>query len=150
MKIWVDADACPREVKEIVIKAAIRVQREAIFVANQGIRLQNSPWLKMVVVEKGFDIADQHIADYAEKGDLAITQDIPLAALLVPKGVVVINPRGDLLDANNIGERLGIRDFLDEMRSAGVMTGGPAGFSTKDKAKFAATFDSQLSRLAKQ
>lgn len=149
MRIWVDADACPGEVKEIIIKAALRLAINTQFVANKDIRLPPSPFLEAVRVPQGFDVADGHIASGANSGDLAITADIPLASLLVPKGVVVIDPRGEVMTPLNIGERLALRNFMQEMRSGGTITGGPAGYGAKDKQKFAAAFDAALTRLVR-
>ena len=147
MKIWVDADACPGEVKEIIVKAALRVELVAIFVANKGVRLPLSPFLMSVRVAQGFDVADGHIVQGAQKGDLAVTADIPLAGLLVPKGVVVIDPRGELMNEHNIGERVAVRNLMQELRSAGTVSGGPAGYNARDKKRFASAFDATLTRL---
>ncbi|MDT8367908.1 MAG: YaiI/YqxD family protein [Longimicrobiales bacterium] len=147
MKIWVDADAAPNDVKEIVARAAARVGVTALFVANA--RLYTPPgndFVEAVRVGGGPDAADDHIAETAEAGDLAITADIPLAARLVEKGVRTIDPRGDEYTPQNIGERLSIRDFMDGLRSTGVETGGPPPRGQKEKQAFAATFDRVLTR----
>jgi len=134
MQIWIDADAAPRDVKDLVFRAAKRLQVPAILVANQ--RLQpppGNPMVSAVWVDGGPDVADQHIAAEAQAGDLVVTQDIPLAALLVPKGVAVLDPRGDEHTAETIGERLSIRDFMEQARTAGVVTGGPPPFDARAK-----------------
>ncbi len=150
MKIWVDADACPTAVKEIIVKAAITREISAVFVANKPIYLKASPYLSAIQVNHGADVADQHIVDQAEPGDIAITQDIPLASLLVAKKVVVISVQGALFTPNNIGERLSIRNFLQDVRESGGQTKGPKRFDLKDKKKFAQTFDQQLARCSKK
>lgn len=149
MKIWVDADACPGAIKEIILKAVLKRGIETVFVANKPIFLPESPYLSLVRVLKGADVADQHIADHADDTDLVITQDIPLAGLLVPRGIVVISPHGTLFTPNNIGERLSIRNFMQELRDTGTQTGGPRPFSDKDKQTFANTFDQQLTKRLK-
>jgi uncharacterized protein len=147
MKVWIDADAAPRDVKEIVYRAASRLEIETVLVANQ--RLQTPPgnrFVSAVRVEGGPDVADGYIADAAVKGDVAVTADIPLAARLVGKGVAVIDPRGDEYSADNIGERLAVRDFMDGMRGAGVETGGARPYGAREKQAFAAAFDRVLTR----
>ncbi|MEO8449107.1 MAG: YaiI/YqxD family protein [Gemmatimonadota bacterium] len=148
MKIWIDADAAPREVKEIVFRAAKRLGIETVLVANQ--RLQTPVGNAMVTavwVNGGPDVADQHIVAEAVAGDLVVTQDIPLAALLVPRGVAVLDPRGDEHTQETIGERLSVRDFMESMRSAGVVTGGPPPYDARAKQAFAAALDRALTRL---
>ena len=149
MKIWVDADACPNLIKDVIIRAAVKHGIETIFVANKYLSLPTAEVLKRVIVEAGPDIADKYIADTAIPGELAITQDIPLASLLVDKGVVTINPRGTLYSESNIGDRLAIRNLLHGLRETGEITGGPKAISTKDKQKFADTFNRELTRLMK-
>lgn len=149
MKIWVDADACPGEIKEIIIKAAHKRCIEAIFVSNKNIYLPESPYLSSVKVSLGADIADNYIAERSLQNDLVITQDIPLAAALIPKGSVVISVHGVLFTPSNIGERLSVRNFMSELRDTGVQTSGPKPFSNKDKQKFANAFDQQLFKLSK-
>ena len=150
MKIWIDADACPGPVREIVIRGAERVKVPVVFVSNGPLRLPRSPLVSSVQVPKGLDVADAHIAAQAAKGDLAVTQDIPLAAALVKKGVVAIDVRGDLYDEENIGERLATRNLLQELRDGGMTLGGPSGFGPQDKQRFAATFDRELTRLSRK
>ncbi|MDH4352087.1 MAG: YaiI/YqxD family protein [Gemmatimonadota bacterium] len=148
MKIWIDADAAPRDVKELVFRAAKRMEVETILVANQ--RLQTpvgNPQVSAVWVDGGPDVADQHIVDHAEEGDLVVTQDIPLAALLVPQGIVVLDPRGEEHTMETIGERLSIRDFMEQARTAGVVTGGPPPFDARARQAFASALDRALTRL---
>jgi uncharacterized protein YaiI (UPF0178 family) len=148
MRIWVDADAAPRDVKELVFRAAKRLQVPAILVANQRLQVPpGNPMVSAVWVDGGPDIADQHIVAEAEAGDLVITQDIPLAALLVPNGVAVLDPRGDEHTAETIGERLSIRDFMEQARTAGMVTGGPPPYDARARQAFAAALDRTLSRL---
>jgi hypothetical protein len=150
MRIWVDADACPGPVRDILLRASQRLKVPAVFVANRALSLPRTELVSTVQVGAGLDVADQHIATSAQKGDLAVTQDIPLAALLVPRGVVVLDPRGELFTEENISERLSVRNFMHELRESGVMTGGPSGFSAQDKQRFAAALDRELSRLLRE
>ncbi|MCA9736131.1 MAG: YaiI/YqxD family protein [Gemmatimonadota bacterium] len=148
MKIWVDADAAPRDVKDIVARAALRLELQTLFVANQRLYTPaNNRFVESVRVDGGPDAADDHIAREAAPGDLAVTADIPLAARLVEKGVAAVDPRGTEYTAENIGERLSIRDFMDGLRASGVETGGPSAFGRKEKQAFAAAFDRVLTRL---
>lgn len=150
MKIWVDADAAPRDVKDIIARAALRLGVPTLLVANQRVHTPaNNPFLTAVRVEGGPDVADDHIAENASPGDLAVTADIPLAARLVEKGVRTIDPRGTEYTPENIGERLSIRDFMDRLRGTGVDTGGPGAWGTKEKQAFAATLDRLLTRMTK-
>ena len=127
MKLWLDADAAPRDVKEVCYRASDRLKLETVLVANQRLQLPvGYEHLSSVRVEGGPDVADRYIADHAERGDVAVTADIPLAAILVPNGVVVIDPRGEEYTAEVIGERLSVRNFMDGLRGAGVETGGHA------------------------
>jgi len=148
MKIWIDADAAPRDVKEIVFRAAKRLQVETVMVAN--LRLTpppGNPFVTAVRVEGGPDVADRHIAEHAQPGDLAVTADIPLAAALVEKRVKVLDPRGEEHTPDTIGERLSVRDFMDGLRGAGVETGGARPYGDRDKQAFAAALDRTLTRL---
>jgi uncharacterized protein YaiI (UPF0178 family) len=147
MKIWVDADACPGVIKDILYRAADRAQVQLTLIANQMLRVPPSPWIRALQVPAGFDVADLRIAQEAEPGDLVITADIPLAAQVVAKGAHVLDPRGELLDANNIQERLTMRNFMDSLRSSGVNTGGPAAFSAADRQAFANRLDGLLAKL---
>ncbi len=148
MRIWVDADAAPRDVKDIVARAALRLELTTLLVANQRLAVPaNNPFVTAVRVEGGPDVADDYIAEQAQPGDLAVTADIPLAARLVTKGVKALDPRGTEYTEENIGERLSIRDFMDQLRSTGVETAGPTTYGTKEKQAFAAAFDRALARL---
>jgi len=150
MTIWVDADAAPRDVKDIVFRAAQRLELATRLVANQRLQTpNNNDFVESVVVGGGPDEADLYIAEHAEEGDLAITADIPLAARLVEKGVITLDPRGDEYTESNIGERLSIRDFMDGLRSTGVETGGPSAWSQKDKQAFANALDRTLTRMTR-
>jgi len=147
MKLWIDADAAPRKVKEIVFRAAKRLEMETVLVANQ--RLTPPPgnsYVRAVRVPGGPDAADLHIATEAEPGDIAITADIPLAADLVAKGVSVIDPRGEEYTLENVGERLAVRDFMDGLRGAGVETGGAKPYGMKEQHAFASALDRLLTR----
>jgi uncharacterized protein len=145
MKIWVDADAAPRDVKEIVYRAAQRLQLPAVLVANQRLGTPpHNPQVSAVHVPGGPDVADQYIAEHAEAGDLAITADIPLAATLVGKSVLVIDPRGETYTEENVAERLSVRDFMEQLRGSGVETGGSAPYSLRDRQAFAAALDRAL------
>jgi uncharacterized protein YaiI (UPF0178 family) len=147
MKLWLDADAAPRDVKDVCLRAAERLQLETILVANQ--RLMLPPGYKFVStvrVDGGPDVADRYIAEHAEPGDVAVTADIPLAALLVPAGVVVIDPRGEQYTTESIGERLSVRNFMEGLRGAGVETGGSAAYGPKDKQAFSNALDRVLTR----
>ena len=145
LRIWLDADACPRDVKDVVFRASGRTGIAVVLVANKAMFTPlHSPLVTMVQVSGGADIADDHIVAHARARDLVITADIPLAARLVPMGVVVIDPRGERLDEDNIGERLSVRDFMAEVRDTGVMTGGPRPRSPRDTQRFASALDAAL------
>jgi uncharacterized protein YaiI (UPF0178 family) len=148
VKIWIDADAAPRDVKELVFRAAKRLGIETVLVANQRLNTPpGNPLVTAVWVDGGADVADRHIADQAAAGDLVVTQDVPLAALLVPRGLAVLDPRGEEHTAETIGERLSVRDFMEQARLAGVVTGGPAPYDARAKQAFAAALDRVLTRL---
>lgn len=150
MKLWVDADAAPGDVKTIVARAALRLEIETVFVANHRVQTPvNNPFVTAARVAGGPDAADDHIADHAESGDVAVTADIPLAARLVESGVTTIDPRGTQYTRENIGERLSVRDFMDQLRSTGVDTGGPSGYGAKEKQAFASTLDRVLTRAVR-
>ena len=149
MKIWIDADALPGQIKEIILKAAFKRKIETIFVSNKFVSLPTSDFFYFIQVDKGADVADDYIAEKAEPNDIVITQDIPLAARLVPNDVVVISFHGKLFTHNNIGELLSIRNMMQEFRDTGVQTGGPKPYSDKNKQQFANTFDQQLFKLSK-
>jgi uncharacterized protein YaiI (UPF0178 family) len=147
MRIWLDADATPRDVKDIVFRAAHRHGIETLVVANQRVAIPpGHPTISAVRVDGGPDVADRHIAANATRGDIAITADIPLAAILVAASVVVIDPRGYEHTPETVGERLSVRDFADGLRGAGIETGGPRPFSARDKQAFASAFDRALTR----
>jgi len=149
MQIWVDADACPAVIKEILYRVAGRMQMQVTLVANQLLRVPPSRFIRSVQVPAGADVADQQIVLEASAGDLVITADIPLAALVIEKGATVLDPRGELLSRANIEERLTMRNFMDELRSSGVQTGGPAAFSASDRKAFASRLDAWLAKLQK-
>ena len=147
MKLWLDADAAPRDVREVCYRVSERLGLETVLVANQRLTLPlGYPYLSAVRVDGGADIADQYIAEHAEKGDVAVTADIPLAAILVPKGVIVIDPRGEEYTPDIIGERLSVRNFMDSLRSTGVETGGHAPYGSREKQAFANALDRVLTR----
>ncbi len=147
MKIWVDADACPNPIKEILYRAAQRKSIELVLVANQSLRVPPSPHIRAVRVAPGFDVADNHIVQQAVAGDLVVTADIPLAAEVVEKGATALNPRGELYTRENIRERLTMRDMMDELRSSGIEMGGPSSFSQTDRQAFANQLDRLLAKL---
>ncbi len=144
MKIWVDADACPTLIKNIIFRAANRTKTVTTLVANQLIATPPSLYIKKMLVPGGFDVADQKIVALLEAGDLVITADIPLAAAVIEKGGTALNPRGELYTSNNINERLALRDFSTHLRSSGVNTGGPSQYSQRDIQTFANALDTYL------
>lgn len=147
IKIWVDADACPRVIKEILFRAADRASIAVTLVANQAIQVPRSPHIRSIQVASGFDVADNYIVQQAEAGDLVITADIPLAAEAIAKGCLALNPRGELYTDENIRQRLNMRDFMDTLRSSGVDTGGPPAFSQADRTAFANQLDRFIAGL---
>lgn len=148
MNIWVDADACPAVIKDILFRAAERKRIMTTLVANQMLRVPPSQYVRAVQVPAGFDVADHHIAAQVQAGDLVITADIPLAAMVIERGGTALNPRGELYSAANIRESLSMRDFMEGLRSSGVQTGGPPPFSQADRQAFANQLDRLLARLA--
>lgn len=148
MNIWVDADACPNVIKDILFRAADRARLQTTLVANQQIRVPPSPYIRNVQVSSGFDEADNYIAEQVLPGDLVITADIPLAAQVIDKGALALSPRGELYDNNNIRERLTMRDFMDELRGSGIDTGGPSQLKHGDRQAFANQLDRWLARLS--
>jgi hypothetical protein len=146
MQIWVDADACPRVIKEILFRAAARKKVQLTLVANQTMHTPASQYINSMVVGSGFDVADDKIVELLSPGDLVITADIPLAAAAIKKDAHAINPRGELYTQDNIQERLTIRNMLDELRGSGVETGGPPVFSVGDRQVFANQLDRFLAR----
>ena len=146
MNIWVDADALPGDIKDIILRTAQRLKITTIFVANKQIDVGRGAFVSFVRVTQGADVADAYIVDASAANDFCITADIPLAALLVEKGLTVIDPRGERYSESNIGERLAVRDFMAGLRESGVSTAGPPPFSAKAKQKFAALLDSLLTK----
>lgn len=146
MHIYVDADACPRAIKDILFRAAQRVQLPLTLVANHALQVPPSPLIKAVQVSTGFDVADNYIAQRCEPGDLVITQDIPLAAEVIEKGATAINPRGATYTPENIRQRLAMRNFMEEMRSTGQVSGGPPPLDNSDKQTFANALDRLLAQ----
>jgi uncharacterized protein YaiI (UPF0178 family) len=146
-RLWVDADACPVVIKEIIFRAAIRKEIATTLVANQMLRVPPSPWIRAVQVPAGFDVADHHIAAQVRPGDIVVTADIPLAAQVIEAGARAINPRGELYTEANIRESLSMRDFMESLRSSGVQTGGPAAFSQADRQAFANQLDRLLAKI---
>ena len=150
MQIWVDADACPVVIKDILYRAAQRWECRVTLVANQALRTPPSKWVRSVQVQRGFDVADEYIVGQAEAGDVVITGDIPLAAQLVNNKIYVLSPRGESFDAENIQERLSVRDMLEELRGFGVEVGGPAAFSHADRREFANALDALMLKLSRR
>jgi uncharacterized protein YaiI (UPF0178 family) len=151
MTLWIDADAAPRDVKDICIRASERLALATVLVANQ--RLQIPPGcrqLEAVRVDGGPDVADRYIVEHAVAGDVAVTADIPLAALLVAKGVAVLDPRGEEYTVESIGERLSVRNFMEGLRGAGIDTGGHAAFGSRERQAFANALDRTLTRAARR
>jgi hypothetical protein len=146
MHIWVDADACPVVIKDILYRAAQRLRQPLTLVANQMLSTPPSPLIRAVQVPQGFDVADKYIVDHASPGDLVITADIPLASEALCKGALVLSPRGECYTADSISERLTMRDMMEELRSAGVDTGGPAAFGQSDRRAFANALDRLLQK----
>ncbi|MGH7447207.1 MAG: YaiI/YqxD family protein [Longimicrobiales bacterium] len=147
MKIWIDADAAPRAVKEIVFRAALRLKLQAVLVANQRLPTPlNNPHVSTVIVAGGPDVADQYIVDQAVAGDIAVTADIPLAAMLVEKRIVVLDPRGELYTEDNVRQRLSMRDFMESLRGSGVETGGARPYGAREKQAFAGALDRALAK----
>jgi uncharacterized protein YaiI (UPF0178 family) len=146
VKIWVDADACPGAIKEILFRAAERTKIETTLVANQLLRVPPSPYIRALQVPQGFDVADQRIAQEVEPGDLVITADIPLASSVIERGGFALNPRGEFYTPENIRERLAMRNFMEELRGSGMEIGGPSAFSQSDRQAFAAALDRFLAR----
>ena len=150
-RIWLDADAAPRDVKEIVARAALRLEVRTFWVSNQRLGTPaNNPFVEAIRVAGGPDVADDHIVEHAREADVAITADIPLAERLVNGGVWTLDPRGDEYTTENIGERRSIRDFMDSLRSTGVETGGPSAWGQKEKQQFASAFDRMLTRRTRK
>lgn len=149
MKIWIDADACPRVIKEIVFRASERLQLPVCLVANMDLSKSRSHLVTSVLVAEGFDEADDYLVQHAAPEDLVITADIPLAARIVARGGVALDPRGELYTEENVGERLSMRDLMQELRGAGLVQGGPAQFGLTDRKRFASALDRLLTRMMK-
>lgn len=149
MNIWVDADACPGAIKEILFRAADRTAVMVTLVANHAMSVPRSRYVKLLTVRQGFDVADDEIVERVEEGDVVITSDIPLASDVIEKGGHVLTPRGERYTANNIRARLNMRDFMETMRASGVNTGGPPALSQADRKEFADNLDRLLTRLLK-
>ena len=147
MKIWVDADACPSVIKDILFRAATRTKITTTLVANHALRVPASPYISFMQVSHGFDVADNEIVKRLMAGDLVITGDIPLAAEVIEKGGHALNPRGELYTIENIKARLTMRDFMDSLRASGINTGGPSALSQADRQAFANQLDTLLFRL---
>ncbi|MFZ9000880.1 MAG: YaiI/YqxD family protein [Bacteriovoracaceae bacterium] len=146
MKIWVDADACPKVVKETVFKFALRLKIPVCLVANTYMNIPSSQYISFIKVDNGADVADMYIVDHLSSGDLVVTADIPLANEVIKKGALAINPRGELYDEDNISERLSMRDFMKDLRDGGLVTGGPDGYNAKDKINFTNSLNRVLTK----
>ncbi|HIJ81925.1 MAG TPA: YaiI/YqxD family protein [Desulfuromonadales bacterium] len=149
MKIWIDADACPRVIKEILFRASERLQIQVCLVANKKLSKHETHLIESIIVENGFDVADDYIAEHATPEDVVITADIPLAARIVAKGGVALDPRGELYTEENVGERLSMRDLMMELRAGGLVQGGPSQFSLSDRQRFASSLDRLLTQILK-
>ena len=150
MKLWVDADACPRVIKEIVFRASERLNLPVLLVANKSLAKHHSRLVESIVVPEGFDVADDYIAEQSALEDVVITADIPLAARIVAKGGVALDPRGDLYTEENVGERLAMRDLMMELRSGGLVQGGPSQFGMTDRQRFASSLDRLLTQMQRK
>jgi uncharacterized protein YaiI (UPF0178 family) len=150
IQVWVDADACPVAIKQILFRAAVRTRVPVTLLANHPLTIPASPYINFVQVQKGFDVADDEIVLRASPGDLVVTSDIPLAAEVVAKGCLALNPRGELYTQDNVRARLNMRDFMATMRDAGVQTGGAATLSQADRQLFASKLDSLLAKAQRQ
>ncbi|AOR64013.1 YaiI/YqxD family protein [Pectobacterium wasabiae] len=149
MQIWVDADACPNVIKEVLFRAADRAQMQVTLVANQTIKVPPSRFIRTLRVSAGFDVADNEIVRRVETGDLVITADIPLASEVIEKGGIALNPRGERYTPDTIRERLNMRDFMDTMRASGIQTGGPSTLNQRDRQQFANELDKWLQQVRK-
>jgi uncharacterized protein len=148
MRIWVDADACPNVIKEILFRAAQRIRVETVLVANKPLQIPSSPFIKTITVRSGIDVADKRILEALEPGDLVVTADIPLAAEAVERGAVALTPRGELYTEENARQALTMRNLMDELRGAGMVSGGPPPLSLRERQNFAAHLDRILARSA--
>lgn len=147
LTVWVDADACPRVIKEIVFRASQRLGLAVRLVANNKLTKHDNGLISSIVVDSGFDVADDYIVEHCAPTDLVITADIPLAARIVAVGGVALDPRGEIYTEENVGERLSMRDLMMELRSGGLAQGGPGQFSLTDRQRFASSLDSLLTRM---
>jgi uncharacterized protein len=150
VKIWIDADACPRVIKDMVFRASERLKVEVCLVANNDLSKAHTTFVTSVRVKNGFDVADDYIADNAEATDLVITADIPLAARIVEKGGVALDPRGELYTEENVGEKLAMRNLMQELRSDGLLQGGPGQFTLTDRQRFASSMDRLLTKMMRE
>ena len=148
MEIWVDADACPAVIKDMLYRVADRVKVHVVLVANRPLRTPPSPWIRSIQVARGLDVADDHIVSAIAPGDLVVTADIPLAAAVVERGGYALNPRGEFYSRHNIGALLDMRNFMEGLRASGVETGGPSAFSQADRQSFANQLDRFITRSA--
>lgn len=148
MKIWVDADACPAVIKDILFRAARRTGRNLTLVANHSMRIPRQPGVDFILVPAGADVADNEIVQRMSSGDIVVTADIPLAAQVVEKGALALNPRGELYNRENVRERLNVRDFMESLRNSGIETGGPTALSRGDRNRFANQLDRLLAQQA--
>jgi len=149
MNIWVDADACPVVIKEILFRAAVRTKVQVTLVANQSLEIPSSRYIKFLQVSQGFDVADNEIIKRMHNGDLVITSDIPLAADVIEKNGIALSPRGELYTADNIRARLNMRDFMETLRASGVNTGGPPALNQNDRKSFSNHLDRLLTRYSR-
>jgi uncharacterized protein YaiI (UPF0178 family) len=149
MKIWVDADACPVVVKEILFRAAARAEVPVTLVANQFLKVPKSPFISFLQVQQGFDVADNEIVQRCQPGDLVITADIPLASEVIDKDAIALNPRGELYSVENIKTRLNMRDFMDTMRASGIESGGPPPLTQRDRQQFANNLDKLITQATR-
>jgi uncharacterized protein YaiI (UPF0178 family) len=149
MQIWVDADACPKVIKEILFRAAERMRLPLALVANHALRVPASPFIKSVQVAGGFDVADEEILARCDPGDLVVTADIPLAAAVIEKGAHALNPRGERYTDDTVRQRLVMRDLMDELRGSGIQTGGPPPIGPRERKAFADELDRLLATLAR-
>ena len=150
MKIWIDADACPKVIKDMIYRASERLKVPVCLVANNDLSKAHTTWVTSVRVKNGFDVADDYIAEHAQAADLVITADIPLAARIVEKGGVALDPRGGLYTEENIGERLSMRNLMQELRADGLIQGGPGQFNLTDRQRFASSMDRLLTKMVRR
>lgn len=150
MKVWIDADACPKIIKEFIFKAAFRHQVPVVLVANSSMFIPPSPLISLQIVGKSLDEADRYILEHATSGDLVVSADIPLVAALVSKGVLAINPRGEVYTEENAQEALAVRNLMQELRDGGLVQGGPSALGPKDLTLFANSFEKEMTKLMRR